>query len=79
MFKLKKSHQNDLISIVGFEHVFLVRSSHLRCSVKKGVLKTFANFTEKYMCWSLFVIKLPATLLQRDSNTGVFMRNLRNS
>ena len=34
------------------------------------------------MCWSLFLIMLqasrPATLLRRDSNTGVFLSNLRN-
>ena len=29
------------------------RSSHRRCSVKKGVLKNFANFTEKHLRWSL--------------------------
>ena len=47
----------------------LFRSSHQRCSVKKGVLKTFANFTGKHLCWSLFLITLlvfrPATLLKR--------------
>ena len=39
------------------------------------VLKNFANFTGKHLCWSLFVITLqafkPATLLKRDSNTAV--------
>ena len=33
------------------------RSSHRRCSVKKGVLKNFAKVTEKHLCWSLFLIK----------------------
>ena len=32
---------------------------------KKSVLKNFANFTEKHLCWSLFLTKLqvfrPAT------------------
>ena len=27
---------------------------------KKGVLKNFANFTGKHLCWSLFLIKLQA-------------------
>ena len=27
-------------------------------SVKKGVVKSFANFTEKHLRWSLFLIKL---------------------
>ena len=48
---------------------------------KKGVLKNFANFTEKKLCWSLLLIKSqalsPATLLKRDSNTGFFLWNLR--
>ena len=30
------------------------RGSHLRCSIKIGVLKNFANFTEKRFCRSLF-------------------------
>ena len=29
-------------------------SRHRRCSSKKGFLKNFANFTGKYLCWSLF-------------------------
>ena len=48
---------------------------------KNGVLKNFAR--GQHLCWSLFVIKLqafsPATLLKRDSNTGVFLWNLWNS
>ena len=49
------------------------RSSHRVYSVKKGILKNSANFTEKDLCWSLFLIKLqafkPAYLLKRDPNT----------
>ena len=56
------------------------RSSHRRCSVKKGALKNFAIFTEKHLCWNLFLIKLqdwrPTTLLKRDSNTGVYLLNI---
>ena len=55
-------------------------------SFKIGVLKSFAIFTGKYQCCSLFIIKLqvckPATLLKRDFNTGVFLwilRNVKNS
>ena len=61
---------------------WLQKSSHRRCSIKKAVLKNFAIFTEKHLCWSLFLIKLqarsPATLFKRDSNTGVFLWILRN-
>ena len=60
----------------------LFRSSHQRCSVKKVVLKDFANFTGEHPCWSLFLITLqvfrPASLLKRDSNTDVYLWNLRN-
>ena len=31
------------------------RSSHQRCSVKKGVLRNFAKFTGKNLCQSLFL------------------------
>ena len=44
---------------------------------KVGVLKHFANFIVKDLCWSLFLKKLQArmsvTLLKKDSNTGAFM------
>ena len=52
------------------------RSSHWRCSVKKGVLKNFTNFIGKHL-WSLFLVMLQAwlaaTLLKRDSSTSVFL------
>ena len=43
---------------------------------KKCALKNVANFTGKHLCLGLFLIKLqgvrPATLLKRDSGTGLF-------
>ena len=55
----------------------LVRSSHRRYSLKKGVLKNSSNFTGKHLCWSLVLIKLQAfryaASLKSDSNTGVFL------
>ena len=36
------------------------RSIHRRCSVKKGVLNNFANFTGKHICRSHFLLKLQA-------------------
>ena len=49
---------------------------------KKGVLANCAMFIGKLMSWSLFLIKFqafrPATLLRRDSNTGVFLWILQN-
>ena len=57
------------------------RSSHWRCSVKKDVLKKLTNFTEKHLCWSLFLIKLqqirPVTLLKLDFKTNFFLWNLK--
>ena len=35
-----------------------IRSSHQRCSVKKGVLRNFAKFTGKHLCQSLFFNKV---------------------
>ena len=47
--------------------------------VKKGVLKNFANFSAKYLCWSWSVYDFrPVALLKRDCNTGFFLWNLRN-
>ena len=31
-----------------------IRSSHRRCSVKKGVLRNFSKFTRKHLCQRLF-------------------------
>ena len=46
-----------------------VRSSHQRCSVKKGVLRNFAKFTGKHLCQSLSFNKFadlrPATLFKK--------------
>ena len=53
--------------------LIIFRKDHRRCSVKKGVLKKFANFIGKHLCWSQFLIKLqalePATLLKINSST----------
>ena len=57
------------------------RSSHPRCSVREGVLRNFAKFTEKHLCQSLFFNKvarlrpatLKETLAQVFSCEGVFL------
>ena len=49
----------------------LFRSSHRRCSIKKVVLKKFANFTGKTsVLESLFKA---CNLFKRDSKAGVFL------
>ena len=59
-----------------------LRSSRSQMFFIMGALKNFSNLTGKRLGWSLFLIKLkpwrPATLLNRDSNTGVFLSNLQN-
>ena len=40
--------------------IAITKSSHWRCSIKKVVLKNFAIFTGKHLCWSTFLIKLQA-------------------
>ena len=49
--------------------LFLFRSSHRRCSIRKGVLRNFAKFTGKHLCQSLFFNKIAARLSPRFINT----------
>ena len=57
-------------------------SSRQEVFCKKGILRNFAKFPGKHLCQSLFFNKVaglrPATLLKRDSGTGVFLSTLRN-
>ena len=45
------------------------RSSHQRCSIRKGIFRNFAKFTGKHLCQSIFFNKVaglrPATLLKK--------------
>ena len=43
------------------EYLKVFRSSHLRCSIKKVVLKKLTNFSGKHLCWSLFLTKYITT------------------
>ena len=56
--------------------VLYYRSSHKRCFTEKAVLKNFAIFTGKHPGVRLFKKSQAfkqATLLKRDSKTGVFL------
>ena len=58
-------HQKNFCYLTGFWCFQVVynrtfRSSHRRCSIKKGVLKNLTKFTGKHLFWSLFLIKLQA-------------------
>ena len=52
---------------------------------KTGVLKNFAMFNGKHLCWSFFFNKVASFIkkenlqfyLKRDFNTGAFLRILR--
>ena len=68
------------------KEILTVRSRNCRSScsqifIKISVLKNFAIFTGKHLCWSLFLRKLqvlkPASLLKGDSNTVIFLWILR--
>ena len=55
------------------------RSSRSQMYFRIGALKDFAMFTEKYLCWGLFLINIqawrPATLLRRDSEICDIFKN----
>ena len=57
------------------------RTSHRRCSIKKGVLKNFTKFTGRLLCQSLFFNQVaglrPATLLKKDAPAQVFFCEFR--
>ena len=57
-----------------------IQNQPIEVYYKKAVFKNFAIFTGKYLCWSLFLIRLqawrPANLLKRDSNTDIFIVNI---
>ena len=54
----------------------LSRSSHQRCSMKKGVLRNFIKFTGKHLCQNLFFCSLrPATLLKKSLRCRCFPVN----
>ena len=57
------------------------RSSHLEVHCKDGVLKSFANFAGRWLCWSFFFDKVAglqsATLFKKDWHR-VFLWILRN-
>ena len=46
------SHKKSISKYIHF------RSSHQRCSVRKGVLRKFTKFTGKHMCQSLYFNKV---------------------
>ena len=57
------------------KHNQLYRSSHQRCSLRKGVLRNFAKFTGKHLCQSLFFNKVAGAacnFIKKETLTQVF-------
>ena len=54
------------------------KSSHQKCSIKKGVLRSFAKFTEKHLCQSLFFDKVTGgggcNFIKKETLAQVFSR-----
>ena len=59
--------------------LLILKSNNQRWSVKRGALKNFANFTGNHLCWSLFIIRSPATFFKRDFDTDILRWNLQSS
>ena len=53
-----ESVMNDGSKCNGYHDLHGLRSTRGRFPINKGVLKNFAMFTGKHLCWSLFLIKL---------------------
>ena len=49
----------SLFRVVLYFYISIYRSIHRRCSVKKGVLKNFANLAGNQLCRNLFLLKEP--------------------
>ena len=62
--KMKQYNMRRCNFVLMFPHLIvkkkqIYKRSHRRCRIK-SVLKNFAIFTGKYLCWSLFTMKLPS-------------------
>ena len=75
-FSFKKTILDDKSWLVGFQQAFPLRSSrgsrkHLRCSAINffvtEVLRNFAIFIGKHLCQGLFLIKMQACFIQKQS------------
>ena len=57
--ELRKIEDKDKVMVNSYA-MFQIRKAVCRSQMffKIGVLKNFANFTRKHLCWNLFIIKL---------------------
>ena len=49
-----------------------LRSGHLRCSIKKVILKNLATFSGKHLCQSLFFRPQACSFIKKETLTQVF-------
>ena len=63
---------NKLVLNIAFHGLIPRNSSYHEVVCKKGALENFAKFTGKHLC-RVFLIKLKALYLKRDSNAAVFL------
>ena len=81
----RKNISSDYLEIFRETNIFLsqrdnvlsLRSSRSQMLFKVDALKNFANFTGKYLCWSLFLIKFIKKRLQLRYFPAKFMKFLR--
>ena len=78
---LLANHYHKAISFVKYDAMRTsYRSSHRRCSIKKGVLrKNFAKFKQKHLCRSLFFNKVAGPRLWHRRFPVNFVKFLRTS
>ena len=73
-------HSHSYYQQIPYTKYFKRQKQPFADDLKIDTLKDFAIFTEKHLCWSLFLITLQAlrstTLLERDSITYVFLRRI---
>ena len=82
----QKFEKDPLVFIIvnegSYVNSLFIRKETSEVSYKKVVLKNFAIFTGKHLCWSHFLRQLQAfkhaTLFKSDSNTYIFLWILRN-
>ena len=77
-FSIDLFHATCLFPFLRLSDVLRVRSSHQRCSIKKGVLKNFAKFTGKHLCQRGSLFQQSCKPQASDPGTGVFLLILRN-
>ena len=59
----------------GYKGILVINiSSYWRCSMEKGVLKNFANFTRKHLCQGLFFNTVPevCNLIKKETLAKMF-------